>query len=182
MPIICPNPHCKQTVEPVPGHLERCPRCGLIVGGIQFRPLPTAPSVGEIAMPGDAICAFHPTKRAVGVCAGGGDYVCALCAVELDGKTYSAHYLEKGGKQRAQEAFEEYLPRPDRSPFSWVVPFFVPFFVPAAWYNFGRAIRLRRQNPLFRRVVSPGRLVGWAVFLLGATFMLGIFIYKIVTG
>jgi hypothetical protein len=126
----------------------------------------------EVALPEDATCIHHPRKKATTVCAGTGDYICSLCAVELHGQTYSAQYLATAGKALASKAFDRYLPRPDSRVALALLLLFIPglnylFFlwIPYGFYNLVQAWRLRKQDDLFRRLVGSGRLV-WLGILL----------------
>jgi len=141
------------------------------------------------AMPDDATCAHHPSKRASATCAGSGDYICPLCAVELNGQTFSAQYLESAGKQTAGKAFERYLDRPDRAAsqaiilsFLFAGCFFVgPIAVPYAIYQFFRMLKLRRSDPFYARLVTRrntialGLVLGLMTLLnLAAAVLLGV--------
>jgi hypothetical protein len=105
----------------------------------------------------------HPTKKAIAVCAGTGDYVCALCAVDIEGATYSVAYLDGPGKEKLTEASRRYFQRPDSGALGFValsilVIFLSPLFVPCAVHQYVQMIRLRRQSPIYRRLVGGGRV------------------------
>src|SRR5580658_2840979 len=74
-----------------------CTRCNWTGEAYHFWRLPADVTSAEAALPEDAVCIHHPRKKAVAVCAGTGDYVCSLCAIELNGQTYSAEYLNGPG-------------------------------------------------------------------------------------
>ena len=127
-----------------------------------------------------AICAHHPENRAVAECAGTGNYICALCAVDIDGVTYSVQFLDStAGKALVAERFASSLPRPDRLvwhllaflcvlPITIVMIFLSFIWVPVAFIYWVKAIRVRRDNELYRRIVS-----GWKV----ATMLAGLVIW-----
>lgn len=165
-------PKCKTPVEPAPptefiardDHLHHCRSCGWQGQIFAFNPIEHKIEYAQAAMADDAVCLHHPTKRATTVCAGTGDYICSLCAIELDGKIYGAHYLSTAGIEVARMAFTNRLPRPDSEvliacitsiPFFYVSPF---IFCYGLW-RLIEAFKLRRTNPLFAQVVSVQRLV-----------------------
>jgi hypothetical protein len=144
----------------------------------------------EAALPEDAACAHHPRKRATSVCAGTGDYICPLCAVEIDGQTYGAAYLAAGGKAKAAQAFDRTLPRPDNYIYTYLICIFIPYvnvivipfafvWVPHAFVLYVRALRMRRENPLFARLMGRGRVIAIPIlltlvsvlWLVGAAFL-----------
>ncbi|HEV7301139.1 MAG TPA: hypothetical protein VGN72_17365 [Tepidisphaeraceae bacterium] len=141
----------------------------------------------ESALPEDSVCAHHPRKRATAVCAGTGDYICALCAVEIDGQTYGAEYLAAGGKEKAAKAFDRTLPRPDNHVYTYLICLFIPYvnvvmipfafiWVPHAVVLYFRALRMRRENPLFARLMGRGRVIMMPVLLtiVSALWLLGV--------
>jgi hypothetical protein len=171
-----PCPGCGSFLSAPDRGRIRCPNCswsGEIYG---FSPAPLDVRSAELALPNDATCIHHPTKKAVAVCAGTGDYICSLCAVQLDGETYSADYLSAAGKEKANKAFLRTLPRPDgRARLYLLLPFIpyvnlaaIPFafiWLPHGFVLCGRCARLRRQDPLFARLIGPARLVVLRVLL-----------------
>lgn len=71
-----------------------CPKkCGWNGMVTLFRPAPLDNTPPLHASPEDSACAAHPDRRAVATCDGSGDFCCSLCALEFDGKIYSAAYL-----------------------------------------------------------------------------------------
>lgn len=155
----------------------RCPNCGWKGEAYLFTPAAVQAVAAELALPDDATCIHHPRKKAVAVCAGTGDYICSLCAVELKGQTYSAQYLEAGGKETVGKAFERTLPRPD----SQIVLYYVllilaPYvnavmaalafiWIPHAFFLYFKALRMRRTDPLFARVMGMGRVIVLPILL-----------------
>ena len=90
----------------------RCPRCGWKGEVYTFSPKAVEVSAAETALPDEATCIHHPSKKATAVCAGTGDYICSLCAIEVDGQTYSAQYIDSGGKKTVASAFAKPFPGP----------------------------------------------------------------------
>ena len=165
--VSCPS--CKSDVV-VGGEATWC-SCGWTGRVWAFDPVPITVARALSADASDATCAHHPTKQASAVCAGSGDYICSLCAVPLEGETYSAQYLASGGKGLAQKAFERFLPRPDRVLSGlYLVTLFLYFFAavifPIAVANFIKVVRLRAADPVFRRLVGRGSVGMHAVLTL----------------
>lgn len=126
------------------------------------------------ALAGDVTCAFHATKQAVKICAGTGSYICELCAVEVNGQTYSAQYLNQGGTKKIQEAFDRTLKRPDRIIGYLAAASFFPYTAIAgpvllilAFIQYARYRKQLAQDSLLRKVVPRGRGVA-LVFLFVA--------------
>lgn len=163
-------PTCTRELRPEVGPATVCPACGWEGQATLFRPLRPRADESENALPEDAVCAHHARKKAVAICAGTGDYVCALCAVEVGGHTYSAQYLDGPGKDKLTEASRRYFQRPDSGVLGFValsllLILLAPVFIPCAVYQFIQMIRLRRQSPMYRRLVGRGRIVFLSVAL-----------------
>jgi hypothetical protein len=180
VPVYCPG--CKTGVMvDVPG-MNRCPTCGWTGQIYTFRPTAIGAESAELALPDDATCIHHPRKKATAVCAGTGDYICSLCTVDLHGQTYSAQYLEGGGKEKAAKAFDRKLDRPDSKALLYLGLLIVPyinvgvvllgfFLVPHGFILLARARRKRREDPVFHKLVSPTRLV--VITILTAIYAVG---------
>lgn len=157
-----------------------CGLCGARGQHFAFDPV-RAVERAETALPDEAACAHHPHKRAVAICAGSGDFVCALCRVEMDGRAYSIPYLESGGQPIANAAFEPTLRRPDRPAVFFVIMGLVFFWVPVLPLVCGigglvqgaRAWRLRRREPLYREAMS-GLMLGLLLGLSLGVLALGV--------
>lgn len=177
--IICPR--CGIGMAAHSGEEMRCPHCDLKTQTLLFRPLPLLVEHPTPAGPEDATCAHHPTNRAVAICAGTGDYICSLCHVALDGKSYSVQYLEGAGKPALTKSYTHYLPRPDTeiitmAVFTMLVSFLGVILIPLMMIRFFTVRKLRRDNPLYARLVGPGRMVwlGIVTFGMGAIAALGV--------
>ena len=153
-----------------------CPRCSWLGDVYSFSPRLLEVEEAVAALPEDATCLHHPRKKAVAVCAGTGDYVCALCAIELNGQTFSAEYLNGAGKDMAGKAFDRTLPRPDSQILLYMLLCFVPYvniiflafafiWIPHAVYLYFKLFRLRRENEVLRRVVGRGRIITIGILL-----------------
>lgn len=180
-----------------------CPNCGrgwLLNAGPEYRcgdcdwrglvytcapEVPDA-SPGEPAAPGEAVCANHPGKKAVAVCAGSGDYICSLCRVKLMGADYSVQYIDRAKPKFLDRFFPSTLPRPDRVPammllVSLLLPLFAPVFFVISGVALYRTVVLGRENKLFRRFAERKR--AWAYWALNLVLLggLGVLIYMAVT-
>jgi len=143
-----------------------------------------------------AICAHHPEHRAVAVCAGTGNYICALCAVDIDGTPYSVQFLDSAaGKTVLDQRFASSLSRPDRVvwqllacvlvlPISAFMIFPAFIWVPVGFIYWVKALRLRRQNALYGQLVRRwhvgfmlSALLLWAAagVLIWCALLLGLF-------
>src|ERR1700733_5222528 len=121
---LCPG--CAEQLIPTSSAVI-CPRCAWKGEAYLFSPRILAATNADIALPDEATCIHHPRKKATAVCAGTGDYICSLCAVELDGETLSAAYLATVGKKKAGKAFERNLPRPDSRIVLYLILPFIPY-------------------------------------------------------
>jgi hypothetical protein len=171
---ICPKCNTRLAVSgdgPV-----QCPACRWVGEVYFFTALPFTVDQSQQALPDDATCLHHPNKRATAVCAGTGDYICALCAIELNGQVYSAHYLSTTGKKKVGKAFDRYLARPDSTIILCIVLCFIPpvnyimiptcfIWVPYCFYLYVKALNLRRSDPLFARVMGPSRVIAIPIIL-----------------
>lgn len=176
-----PCPICGGTLTPPypVGGKTVCPKCRWTGDAFLFKRLPIAVTAAESALPEDSACIHHPTKKATAICAGSGDYICSLCAIDVDGQTFSAEFLNKNklGKAKLGKAFDRYLPRPDSHIFVLIVcSIFVPyvdfvllagacFWIPYAFHLYFKALRLRRENELFNRVMPKSRVVTIPIYL-----------------
>lgn len=157
---------------------------------------PIEPFVDRLAPASEqhAICAHHPANCAVAECAGTGNYICALCAVDIDGITYSVQFLDSAaGKAMLSERFATSLPRPDRLvwhllafllifPITLIMLFLAFIWVPVGFAYWLKSIRLRRSNRLYTRIVGRWKVAAmlaglalWAVLgvLLWITLFFG---------
>ena len=184
-------PECRARLEPPATSATSCPRCRWKGSVWLFTPLAIQGEKAAQALPDDAVCAHHPSKRAVAVCQGTGDYICSLCAVELNGQTFSAQYLNRAGKEKFSKAFTRYLDRPDRlvSTYLTYSILLLPValvMVPLAFLQFFKMRELRGKDLLYGRLVGPGRVVVLgiilAAFSLLAVIMIIAVVYSITRG
>ncbi len=163
---VCPRCDTKQAA---PGGSTRCVKCSWRGEVHLFRPLHLLVHEGDAALPEDAQCVNHPRKRAVDVCAGTGDFICDLCRVEVNGQTYSATYVDRGGQVDLAKAFDRKLDRPDRAAALTLVLMVFPIWwafagilavvmMMYALHKTRQAYRLRREDPVYARLVSRGAL------------------------
>jgi phage FluMu protein Com len=174
---VCPR--CGTTLAPAdPAETEtRCPNCRWVGQVYLFQRMPVNSIAAESALPEDATCMHHPRKIATAICAGTGDYICSLCTIDLNGQTYSADYLNNGGKETLGKAFSRTLPRPDSQIRLYLVGLFIiPYvdiilaifaflWIPHAFMLYSKALRMRREDKLFARVMSKSSVIGLPILL-----------------
>lgn len=168
-------PACAQPITPSETVLNtRCALCGWAGQVLVFNPpAPKAVDQPAPAMGDDTTCVHHPTKRAEAVCSGTGDYICSLCAIDVQGKTYSAAYLNRTEKTDLSEQFNRTLARPDRvilllallSIFPWTA-IAGPAFLIFAFFQFAKLRRQRRESSLYRRLTDGNQQLA-IILLLG---------------
>ncbi|MHC4885011.1 MAG: hypothetical protein ACYTGH_07995 [Planctomycetota bacterium] len=171
-------PRCEIILEAADTVTSICPDCHWKGEVHLFHPVELQVSASEEALPEDAACAHHPNKKAVAICDATGDYICALCQVEVDGQTLSIQHLNsKGGAGKLKESFDRYLARPDRSLSSLVAVSVLfwpvsPITMSAAIYYYVKLRRARKENPILKRLV--GRLQMALYFILIILYFLGL--------
>jgi hypothetical protein len=85
----------------------------------------------------EATCLHHPQKKATAICAVTGHFVCQLCCIEVDGKTYSPAGLEKRLEKSEVETFSNTHTAYDQVVLTIgiVSTFVLPFILmPLGWY------------------------------------------------
>ena len=175
--IPCPGDQCRGSLAAAANGTFHCDICRLRANGEIFNPVAPAIHGPELAMSEDATCVYHPQKKAVTVCQGTGNFICALCAVEVRGKTYSVQYLESNaGKKAAEDIIIRHLPRPDRVVNNIFVALFIPYanavvfilFPLWAVYGYlqcGKMAKMRRENALYHDLVGKGRIATGVILL-----------------
>lgn len=166
-------PSCGERLLTETSGPSACPGCGWHGDVYLLKALREKAQPAMEALSGQAVCAHHPTKQAVATCAGTGDYICSLCAVEMDGKIYSAEYLSRAGKAKLRKSFSRHMERPDRQAavallVGLIIFFLAPVTIPYAIHRYIKAIRQRKTDELYRRVFSrfDAFLLGTFVFIL----------------
>jgi hypothetical protein len=164
-------PECHTLLQPPAAPETSCPRCRWKGSVWLFSPLAVQAEKAAQALPDDAVCAHHPGKQAVAICQGTGDYICSLCAVELNGQTFSAQYLNQAGKEKLSNAFARYLERPDRAILTYLAlsllcVFPAPLLIPLACRQYFKMRALRRKDPLYQRLVGSARVAVITIVLL----------------
>jgi hypothetical protein len=87
-------PKCSLSLEAAffgPGTWIECPACRSALSATIFPAMTNPPDAvtsdsGERAIEGEAVCFFHPEKRAAASCQRCGRFVCTLCDVPFGGK------------------------------------------------------------------------------------------------
>ena len=173
----CPGDQCRGSLTATPNGTFHCNICRLEVNAELFNTITPVIHSPEIATSEDATCVYHPHKKAVTLCQGTGNFICALCAVEVKGKTYSVQYLESNaGKKAADEMTNRYLARPDRVVSNLFVALFIPYanavvfilFPLWAVYGYlqcGKMAKMRREDALYHDLIGTARIVTAAVLI-----------------
>lgn len=177
-------PKCELWYEDPPAYPSRCYGCNQRFGVFKFDPPEKPLDTPEVAMPDDVTCAFHPGKRAVEACGGTGSYICALCAVPIGDKTYSADFINSGGLKELNkgDVFGRTLPRPDNVATACAVLALISgctlvgplIFLVVSVVYYVRHIKLKQENALYSRVTSS--LTTWVLpilYVLAALAMVG---------
>lgn len=108
--LVCP--HCRRpwsalTAADLAG-LTACPECQQALQVTVLSAFGRPPSMGQAGLDrvseADAACFFHPGKRAEAACDQCGRYVCALCQLELDGRTSCPACLAVGSRAEGDGA------------------------------------------------------------------------------
>lgn len=85
------------------GDFAECSGCGgevkVEIFPAYFKPVNRGQGGETIVVDGEASCFFHPNKRAQVSCESCGRFLCALCAIELNGKNLCPNCLESGQKK-----------------------------------------------------------------------------------
>lgn len=161
--IICPGCHAFLPAGAQIGDHGRiaCVGCGWRGEVYFYDPVPFSVEQAETALPEDATCINHPSKKAVDVCAGTGDYICSLCAVEIAGQTFSANYVNQHGQKALAKHFQRKMSRPDRVLRFLMVAGIIlscalvgPIFIIASPFLWWKMMKLRKTDQLYRQVIS----------------------------
>ena len=171
-------PRCRTVPEASMPYPARCTGCGATVGFYLYDPPEKPIDKTELALPDDVTCAAHPSKRATEICEGTGNYICALCAVPVGDKTYSADFINSGGLEKLKkgDAFERKLLRPDYAAISYAVlavllTFAAPILLTASIIYYFKHLKQKRTNLLYARVTGVWSNVILPIYLILASIL-----------
>ncbi len=178
----CPVKGCTGSMRPLPTPsgtaYSRCNFCGVEAIEMVFRPIARKIEYSEPALSDDAVCAYHPEKKAVNTCAGTGNFICPLCSVTVGGAVYSVQFLDSPrGKDVLAGKFDLNLPRPERAMTLLMALLVLPplglglWLTSVIWFPYGiyqwrQAVRQRLANPLYAQFVSRTRLLVIAIIFM----------------
>ncbi len=182
--IACPNCHAIQDAGAInTGHLSPCVACGKILRIDVFnaflrRDEPDAAALGSLAQ-GQAECFYHPGQLAVVPCAACGRLLCAVCQVELEGRSLCMPCLQTGRDKQKITAMQNRYVRYDEialalSIWGLLIGIFPSVVTaPAALYYAVRHIRTaspvlpkaRFQN-ILAMLLAGAQVIGW-LYILG---------------
>jgi hypothetical protein len=164
----------------------QCRFCNWAGRVYHFEPPPRRSERPEVAMADDATCANHPSKKAVSICEGTGNYICSLCAVDIDGKTYSVQFLDKQGRQhiaKLANELEQTQKRPDRVYLLMIALSLIPLVglvtIPWAVVAYVQTMLRMQRDRYLSELLSTGRLLmltlaGVAVLGVNLFYAIGI--------
>ena len=175
--ITCPGCHAWLPARQTIGDEGRivCSGCGWRGDTFFFSPIPIDVEQAQTALPDEAACVNHPTKKAVHTCAGTGDYICSLCAVEIADQIFSASYVDQHGETALKTHFDTKLDRPDRLLmlvmlmgliFSWAL--IGALAIPIAPFFWWRMAKRRNHHELYAKLFSQTNIIiAFILMLLG---------------
>lgn len=173
----CGTPH--QGTAPYP---SRCAVCNARVGFYVYDPPAKPLDKTELALPDDVTCMSHPAKRATEICEGTGSYICALCAVTIGDKTYSADFINSGGLEKLKKGdiFERKLQRPDQLAVACGILALLlsttlvggPILLVMSGIYYFRHLKMKKQNKLYDRVTGVWVNIVLPIYLVIATIAL----------
>lgn len=161
--------------------LETCDACGLIFRVDAFPALTrrqAAVQADEIMQTdSEASCFYHPRKKAVVPCAVCGRFLCALCEVELDGRSMCLACVETGKSQSKIKSIENRRTLYDNRALSVaVLPmlFIYPTVITAPvalfmsiwyWKKPSSIIPRTKIRYVIAIILSLAQIVGWILLL-----------------
>lgn len=126
----------------------------------------------------EAACAFHAKKRADSACQRCGLFVCALCALDVNGERICPRCLETGVKKGKLTDLESHRFLYDRLAlllvtYPLLIFYFtlvtapISLFVAIRWWNAPRSIvRPGRRTQIAAVVLASLELLGWAALIV----------------
>lgn len=164
--IVCPG--CSSLFDAREGDVV-CLRCGESLRIFLFSPHEGGNASIPDAGVDDVPCLHHPRNKAETSCARCGSFICRLCAVEINTKTFCAKCLDAKERMEGHDLLATTLPRHDRRiisvlAFPIVLPFLYPLAIPYAVYQFRKISTESRRNPLAGRLYSTGRRIYLYIF------------------
>jgi hypothetical protein len=180
-------PKCSERLFVESSGPATCPDCGWSGEAYLLKALKERVEPAPDALPEKAVCAHHPTKQAWAVCAGTGDYICSLCAVEVGGRIYGAGYLDRAGRETLEKTYSRHLARPDATVVylllaSFLIFFLAPALLPFAAVRYYQAVKLRGSDPIYRRVFTVPDMIIKGLLLLALILFTALIIIGIVFG
>lgn len=169
---------CRTSLQVAQPGAILCPNCGWKGEFYAFPDaIPLEINQPENALPENAVCLHHPNKKAMHTCSATGDYICALCAIELDGAVYGVEYLNStAGRQKIREIYKCILKRPDRIILVYFITLIIPIIniatsaLAVVWIFHGyslhrQATKAHETDPLYARAVTKRALRLYFFFL-----------------
>ncbi|MDH5639261.1 MAG: hypothetical protein OEZ04_12310 [Nitrospinota bacterium] len=172
-------PSCKERLFVSSSGPSACPNCNWAGEAHVLKALRYKVETAKEALPDQAICAHHPTKQAIAKCEATGDYICSLCAVDMDDKVYSISYLNEAGKEALRKRFARYLDRPDMEASILILVSLLTFlpalvFIPFAMLKFWKAMKQRKQDKIYAKAFSGLSMALIGFLVIAATLIYGL--------
>jgi hypothetical protein len=102
---------------PEPSVATNCPHCGTYVRVEAFPALLHNNAQGRrgelLTAADESSCYYHPTKKAVTLCADCGRFLCSLCDIEMKGRHLCSACIERGDGKGGSEPFKTEVVRYD---------------------------------------------------------------------
>ncbi|MBI5064496.1 MAG: hypothetical protein HZB87_13765 [Desulfatitalea sp.] len=181
--IACPNCHTIQSVEAVnTGRMAPCPQCRKalridVFNAFLRRDEPEAAILSAHAQ-GQAECFYHPGQLAVVPCAACGRLLCAVCRVELEGRSLCMACLQAGRDKQKITAMQNRHVRYDEIALALSVWGFLMMIFPSLvtapaaiyfavrhWRTPSPVLPKSRAQNIVAVLLAGVQIIGWIYFL-----------------
>lgn len=181
--IACPKCHSIQSVGTVnTGRMQPCPQCrtalridvfNAFLGGHE-----ADAAVASTHAQGQAECFYHPGQLAIVPCEACGRLLCAVCQVELEGRSLCMACLQAGRDKQKITAMQNSRVRYDEIALAlafWPLLMIFPTLVTAPAAIFYAVRHFRRPSPVLPKgwvqgsaamLLAGAQIVGWIIFLV----------------
>jgi hypothetical protein len=96
--VSCPRCHRPLRHETLQSGQQACPACNGLFEAVRFDPVEPRkilPEIAGVGPEGAAPCARHARNQAEAACARCGQFMCALCKIEAEGKVFCSSCFER---------------------------------------------------------------------------------------
>lgn len=174
---------CSEPLDPAAFTTEAfapCRSCGAPLRVQVFPALYRAASApaaeARNAAASESACFFHPRKKAVTVCQGCGRFVCALCDIDIDGRSLCPACIEAGRSEGRMERLENHRNLYDAIalyvallpilffPVTLVTAPMAIYLVIRHWSSPGSLVPRTRIRFVAAALIALAQLTGWGCF------------------